>query len=111
MITITNTINHPLISNYAIVGKRKHHCGGYSWACIFLEETVVEFEISGSSTMNFAVAHEEGRAESAVRKGPCGRDSGMGRVPGERVGVGLQRLKHVQSLDVKSKTFPQLWLC
>lgn len=59
MITIPNIINHPFISNYAIVGKRKHHCGGYSWACIFLEETVAEFEISGSPTMNFAAAHEE----------------------------------------------------
>lgn len=111
MITITNIINHPFISNYAIVGKRKHHCGGYSWACIFLEETVAEFEISGSSTMNFATAHEEKRAKSVVRKGACERDSGLCRVPGERVGVGLRRLKHVQSLDVKSETFPQLWLC
>jgi len=72
---------------------------------------LTEFAVRGSFTMNFAAAHKKERGESRVRRELVGGSRGMHRVPGECFVVGLQRLKHVQSLDVKSEPFAHLWPC
>lgn len=62
-------INHPCISNNKIVARRKCQSGGYSWACIFLEEDLAGFEIRGSFTTNLVAAHEkEHRVQGAVER-------------------------------------------
>lgn len=58
-----------------------------------MEETLAEFKIRRSFTVNFAAAHEEERHESTVRGELVAGIRRMCRDPSECIGVGIQRPK------------------
>lgn len=101
-----NIIKHPFISNNEIVDRRKRQSGGFSWAWISFGRNLGWIS-NQEKFYGELYSTQRGASGELVEGG----SRGMCRVPSECIGVGFQTLKHVWSLDIKSETFPQPWLC